>query len=231
VIAGTAEKYNSFAKGFAERTWANLAFDMRRRFILATTWGKPLEVGDSLVEFGCGDGYLAQLFVRDGFRYRGLDISPAMVAMAQQRLAAAELTARFIEVDIDQFSLTQPIDAAVSYMGAFFSFIHDPLILLQRVRPYIRKKIIVDLNPRGQITILQAMDMLKTAGFKNIAWRPFFVPVTMKLPEAALKTLSVCESVPVLRSLPLRWKFNVLLKGEADFDSRRPDRTRSVSHG
>jgi hypothetical protein len=30
--------------------------------------------------------------------------------------------------------------------------------------------------------------------------------------------LGVCENVPVLRSLPLRWKFNLLLKGEVDFD-------------
>ena len=122
--------------------------------------------------------------------------------------------------------LTQPIDAAVSYMKTFFTFIHDPLRLLQRVRLYIRKKILVDLNPRGRITIPNAMDMLRTAGFQNVAWRPFFVPVTMKLPAAALRTLSLCEGVPVLRSLPLRWKFNVLLKGEVDFDSRRPDRPR-----
>jgi SAM-dependent methyltransferase len=215
VITGTVEKYNSFAEGFAERTWANLEFDMRRRFMLATTWGEPLQFGDSLMEFGCGDGYLAQIFVQNGFRYRGLDVSPAMVAMAEQRLAAAQLTASFVEIDIDQLSLTEPIDAAVSYMGAFFSFVHAPQTLLQRLRPYIQKKIIVDLNPRGQIPVSQAMDILKTAGFKNIAWRPFFVPVTMKLPDAALKTLGAFESVPVLRSLPLHWKFNVLIRGDA----------------
>ena len=224
--AGAVEKYNDLAEGFAEQTWANLAFDMRRRLFLTTHWGKALHAGDSVVEFGCGDGYLAQLFVHEGFHYRGLDISPKMVAEAERRLAAAELTASFLAIDADQVSLTQPVDAAVSYMGAFFSFIQDPLTLLQRVRPHIRKKIIVDLNPRGRITIPNAMDMLKTAGFQNVAWRPFFVPVTMKLPAAALKTLSVCESVPVLRSLPLRWKFNVLLKGEVEFDSRRADRPR-----
>jgi SAM-dependent methyltransferase len=211
----TAEKYDNLADGFSERTWANLEFDMRRRLNLATTWGKALHGGDSVVEFGCGDGYLAQLFVQEGFHYRGLDIAPRMVALAEQRLAAAELTASFLEVDLDQFSLTQPIDAAVSYMGAFFTFIHDPRMLLERVRPYIRKKIIVDLNPRGKVSLPTALDMLKEAGFQNIEWRAFFVPVTMKLPLAALRTLSVCESVPVLRSLPLRWKFNVLVKGEA----------------
>jgi len=218
VNARAADKYDNLADGFSERTWANLEFDMRRRFILAATWGKALHVGDSVVEFGCGDGYLAQLFVQEGFHYRGPDISPRMVAVAERRLSGTEPAASFLAVDVDQVSLTQPVDAAVSYMGAFFTFIQDPLTLLQRVRPYIRKKILVDLNPRGRITIPNAMDMLKTAGFQNIAWRPIFVPVTMKLPAAALRTLSVCESVPILRGLPLRWKFNVLLKGEVDFD-------------
>ena len=217
--AGTAEKYNDLAEGFAEKTWANLAFDMRRRLILATTWGKVLHAGDSVVEFGCGDGYLAQLLVQEGFDYRGLDISPRMVAAAESRLSRAQLTASFLAVDVDQVSLTQPVDAAVSYMGAFFTYIDDPVTLLRRIRPYIRKKIIVDLNPRGRVTIPNAMDMLKTAGFQNIDWRPYFVPVSMTLPVAALRTLSLCENVPVLRSLPLRWKFNVLLKGEVDVDS------------
>jgi cyclopropane fatty-acyl-phospholipid synthase-like methyltransferase len=212
--AHTAEKYDNLADGFSERTWANLEFDMRRRFILAATWGKVLEAEDSVVELGCGDGYLAQLFIDHGYHYRGLDISHRMVAMAERRLAEANLTAEFLAVDVNQLTLIEPVDAAVSYMGAFFTFIHDPLTLLQRIRPYIRKKIIVDLNPRGRITIPNAMDMLKTAGFQNLAWRRFFVPVTMELPAAALRALSRCESVPVLRSLPLRWKFNVLLKGE-----------------
>jgi SAM-dependent methyltransferase len=214
VNAGAAAKYNGLADGFAERTWANLVFDMRRRLTLATTWGKTLEAGNSVVEFGCGDGYLAQLLVQEGFHYRGLDISPRMVAMAERRLSVAELTASFLAVDVDQVSLTESIDAAVSYMGAFFTFIPDPLTLLQRIRPYIRKKIIVDLNPRERITIQNGMDMLQTAGFQNVAWRPFFVPVATKLPVAALRTLSLCEGVPFLRSLPLRWKFSVLLKGE-----------------
>jgi len=219
VNAGAAEKYNDLAEGFAEQTWANLAFDMRRRLILATTWGKALHAGDSVVEFGCGDGYLAQLLVQEGFDYRGLDISPRMVAAAESRLSRAKLTASFLAVNVDQVSLTEPVDAAVSYMGAFFTFIDDPLTLLRRIRPHIRKKIIVDLNPRARVTIPNAMDMLKTAGFQNIDWRPFFVPVSMTLPVAALRTLSLCENVPVLRSLPLRWKFNVLLKGEVDVDS------------
>ena len=50
--AHTAEKYDNLADGFSERTWANLQFDMRRRFVLATTWGKALHGGDSVTEIG-----------------------------------------------------------------------------------------------------------------------------------------------------------------------------------
>ena len=212
----TVEKYNQGAERFAERTWANLVFDMRRRLILTATWGEALHMGDSIVEFGCGDGYLAELLVQQGFHYCGIDISPNMVASADRRLKRDGLKAEFLVADVSQFALAEPVDAVVSYMGAFFSFVEDPVKGLQRIRPYIRKKIIVDVNPRGRIPIQNAMDILNTAGFQNIVWRPFFVPVTMKLSEAVLKSLSYCETVPILRSLPLRWKSNVLLKGEVD---------------
>lgn len=213
--AHTAEKYDNLADGFSERTWANLEFDMRRRFTLATTWGRALHGGDSVAEFGCGDGYLARVFIVQGYRYQGMDISSRMVAMAERRLASADLSARFLTVDVNGILLTEPVDAVVSYMGAFFTFVQDPLQLLQRIQPYIRKKIIVDLNPRGKVSLPTALDMLRAAGFRKVEWRPFFVPVTMKLPKPALRILGLCESVPVLRGLPLRWKFNVLIKGEA----------------
>jgi SAM-dependent methyltransferase len=210
------KKYDLIADGFAERTYANLHSDMYRRFIIATTWGAPLPPGDSVLELGCGDGYLAQLFVRQGLRYRGVDISPKMVAMAEQRLREAGLKAEFIITDVSQTPLSEPFDVVVSFMGAFFTYVTSPLAVLRRFRPYVRKKIILDLNPRGNISLGAAIEMLRKAGFRNIAWRPFFVPSEKKLPISMLKMLVICESIPVLRSFPLSWKFLCLLKGEAD---------------
>lgn len=211
-----ADKYDRAAEGFAEQSYANLHFDMHRRFTITTAWGKALRPGDSLLELGCGDGYLAQIFVENDLRYRGVDISQKMVAMAERRLREARLTAQFLVSDVGQLSLSEPVDAVVSYMGAFFTYVNNPLAVLQQLRPYVRKKIILDLNPRGNITIQKAAGMLKDAGFRNVAWRPFFVPMKKKLPGSVLKTLAVCENIPVLRSVPLRWKFYVLLKGESD---------------
>lgn len=206
-------KYDRIAEGFAERSWANLEFDMDRRFHISETWGKPLFAGDSVLELGCGDGYLARLFVERGLHYRGVDISPKMAAVAQERLRAVGLKAEFVATDIGQILLSEPVDAVVSYMGSFFSYIGDPLAVLKRFRPYIRKKVILDLNPR-QNDLRVAVEILKQAGFTNVAWRPFFVPKEKKLPSRVLKTLVACENIPLLRSVPLRWKSHVLLKGE-----------------
>jgi SAM-dependent methyltransferase len=209
-----AEKYDRIADGFAERSWANLEFDMPHRFDISTTWGLPLRSGNSVVELGCGDGFLAQLFIQHGLFYCGLDISPRMVLMAQRRLAAAGTQARFNVGNAAQFSLNESVDAIVSFMGAFFTFIDDPLPLLRRLRPHIRKKIILDLNPRGPISLPDALEMLRAAGFVKTAWRPIFMPMTVKLPEPILRTLTLCENVPGLCRLPLRWRFDSLLKGE-----------------
>lgn len=207
-------KYDRVADGFAERSWANLEFDMGHRFALATGWGAAIDPGDSVLEFGCGDGYLAQLFAQSQRSYHGIDQAPQMVLMAQRRLAQAGLKAEFAVADVQEYSLAAPVDAVVSYMGAFFTFVPDPLSLLRRLRPQVRKKIILDLNPRGRTDLASAIRMLEAAGFDHVTWRPFLVPMSVKLPQAALAVLASMEVVPLLRSLPLRWKFDVLLKGE-----------------
>ena len=206
-------KYDRIAERFSEASYANLAFDMERRLFLATTWGKPLGPGDSVLELGCGDGYLAQLFVQGGLWYSGVDMSAGMVATAERRLSEAGLKANFTVTDVSQLALSEPVDAVVSFMGTFFFFIKDPLAVLKTLRPYIRKKVILDLNPR-QNDPRAAVEILKQAGFTNVAWRPFFVSKDKKLPVGVLKTLVACEDIPILRSIPLHWKFFVLLKGE-----------------
>jgi len=213
-----AEKYDRVADGFAENTYANLNFDMHRRLTIVTQWGIPLQRGDSVLELGCGDGYLAQLLVQHGLNYHGADVSPKMVANADQRLKKHGLNGEFVTGAVDEMFLSRPFDAIVSYMGTFFTFVQDPLTLLRHVRPRIRKKIILDLNPRGRVELASAIEMLKAAGFRKVTWRPFFVPMTVKLPDLALRGLALTEEIPILRNLPMRWKFNVLVKGEECFE-------------
>jgi len=207
-------KYDRIAAGFAEHSYANLDFYMQRRYGVATTWGKSLHAGDSLLELGCGDGYLGQLFARQGLHYCGVDLSPRMIDMAEQRLLQVGLKAEFQIGDARQLFLSKPFDAVVSYMRTFFSYVDNPLVVMRRLRPYIRKKMIVDVDPR-HTPVPAALEILREAGFVNVAWRPFFVPEEKRLPAAILRTLVACENIPFLRGLPLHWKFVVLVKGEA----------------
>ncbi len=209
-------KYDQIAERFAERSYANLHFYMHRRLLIAASWGMPLRYKDSILELGCGDGYLAQLLVQEGFRYTGADMSPRMVAKAQERLEAAGLKANFMVADANEMVLSEPFDAVVGYMRAFFDYITQPFAVLKRFRPFVRKKIILDLDPRRNIPLRSASEILRDAGFQNVAWRPFFVPLRKKLPLVTLKMLVSCEDIPILRGLPLGWKFHVLLKGEVD---------------
>lgn len=213
-MSGLVEKYDHLAEGFAEKSYANLKFDMHRRFILAVTWGTPLQSGDSVLELGCGDGYLACLFVRNGFQYLGIDVSPKMIEVAKNRLQSERLNSRFQVADISQLNLSEPYDAIIAYMRTFFAYITDPLTVLKRFHPFVRKKIIVDLNPRRDMTIWKGMAILKAAGFRKVTWRPLFVPKEKSLPNWLLKVLVACEDIPLVRSVPLRWKFHCLLKGE-----------------
>jgi ubiquinone/menaquinone biosynthesis C-methylase UbiE len=206
-------KYDRLAAGFAEHSYANLDFYMRRRLNVVTTWGKSLHAGDSLLELGCGDGYLARLFAGIGLRYCGVDVSPRMIEMAEQRLSQARLKAEFQVGDARQLFLSNPFDAVVSYMRTFFSYVDNPLAVMRRLRPYIRKKMIVDVDPR-QTPVTAALEILREAGFVNVAWKPFLVPEEKRLPAAILRTLVACENIPFLRGLPLHWKFVVLVKGE-----------------
>lgn len=207
-------KYNGLAEKFAERSYANLEFYMQRRFNLTVMWGYRLQPGDSILELGCGDGCLGHLFVRNGFRYFGIDFSPMMIEMARRRLQMETLHGKFAVADVNEFALSEPYDAVVAYMRTFFSYVRDPRTFLQRLLPFVRKKVIVDLNPRSDLALKEAIAVLEKAGFRHVSWRPFFVPQKNRLPVWLLRCLVLCEGVPLLRSLPLRWKFHCLLKGE-----------------
>ncbi len=207
------ERYDSVSKGFAENQYANVEYFMQHRFKLTTSWGSRLEPGDSILELGCGDGYLASLFVRAGFRYTGVDLSPGMINEAKLKVAQQGLPASFQVKDVNELVLEDNYDVIVSFMGSFFRYVKDPQQLLKQLAAHARKKVIVDLNPRTQ-DAKTARRAMGEAGFRTVDSRPFMVPHTRKVPRVCLKMLTALEAMPTVNALPLRRKFILLLKGE-----------------
>lgn len=150
-----------------------------------------------------------------GYRYTGFDIAPGMVQAAKARAFQQELEPEFLIGDIYNLDLEQSFDAVVLVLGTYFRYVNrEPLGVLQRLRPHVRKKAIVDWNRHNAISFGDAFSCMEQAGFKNTEWRLCLDPQTAKLPSALVRTLPWLENVPIVRSFILKSKGFALTKGE-----------------
>lgn len=82
-----------------------------------------LAPGARLLDVGCGSGWLSEYFARLGYDVRGIDISPALVEMARERVAGVPygvdhetpLRCSFEVHDIEVGPLAEKFDAVVCY--------------------------------------------------------------------------------------------------------------------
>jgi SAM-dependent methyltransferase len=210
------DKFSRLAGGFTEQSYGNPPQFMGRRADITMTWGPALKPGDRVLELGCGDGYLGCLLAKRGFRYTGTDFAPGMVEAAKARLAAEGAEGRCFVMDMNKLCLEESFEAVVAFCRTFFAYADPPAAVLERLRPHVRKKLIVDWNHYSPVSIGEAVKLVRQSGFKAVACRPFLVPMERTLPAAWQKVLDGLERVPVLGLLPARWKFQVLIKGEAE---------------
>ena len=74
-----------------------------------------LHVGTSLVELGCGSGWMTRLAARHGVQAEGYDISPEMIAIAREEAAREGLDVVFEAGDYEQLDLGRRFDACLIY--------------------------------------------------------------------------------------------------------------------
>jgi len=82
-----------------------------------------LPPGARVLEIGCGSGWLCEYFARLGYDVTGLDISPALIEMARDRLSKvpygadheATLRCRFLVHDVEADPLDETFDAIICY--------------------------------------------------------------------------------------------------------------------
>jgi SAM-dependent methyltransferase len=74
-----------------------------------------LHVGSSLVELGCGSGWMTRLAARHGVHAEGYDISPEMVAIAREEAAREGLDVVFEAGDYEQLDLGRRFGACLIY--------------------------------------------------------------------------------------------------------------------
>jgi SAM-dependent methyltransferase/glycosyltransferase involved in cell wall biosynthesis len=82
-----------------------------------------LPAGSSILDVGCGSGWLSEYFARLGYEVKGIDISPALIEMSRRRLASipfdvdhqTKLCCAFAVHDIEAGPLDEKFDAVVCY--------------------------------------------------------------------------------------------------------------------
>jgi SAM-dependent methyltransferase len=110
----------------------------------------------TVLELGCGPApHLVEL-TRRGYRYIGLDLSPAMLTYAQNKADAINISDRFELADMTDFKLTEQVD---------FAF-----ILLGSLQARNTAELISHFDSVGRV--------LKTGGLFFLDWCVIFTPST-----------------------------------------------------
>jgi 2-polyprenyl-3-methyl-5-hydroxy-6-metoxy-1,4-benzoquinol methylase len=74
-----------------------------------------LHAGSTLVELGCGSGWMTRLAARHGVQAEGYDISPEMIEIARQEAAREGLEVTFEAGAYEQLDLGHRFDACLLY--------------------------------------------------------------------------------------------------------------------
>jgi SAM-dependent methyltransferase len=74
-----------------------------------------------ILDLGCGTGHLARRFLESGYEVTGLDLSPAMLALAKTKCLPFiyEGKASFVKADLTCFEKLGPFDLALSTYNVF----------------------------------------------------------------------------------------------------------------
>jgi SAM-dependent methyltransferase len=77
----------------------------------------------SVLELGCGPGNHARLFAQRGMKAMGLDMRSEMLAYADEKARAQALDIRWLEADMREFTVPEPVDLVISVFDT-----HDALL-------------------------------------------------------------------------------------------------------
>ncbi len=74
-----------------------------------------LRAGMSLVELGCGSGWMTRFAARHGLHAEGYDISPEMIEIARELAEQERVDAKFEVADMEELDLGRRFDACLIY--------------------------------------------------------------------------------------------------------------------
>jgi SAM-dependent methyltransferase len=181
------DKFDRLARGYSGHDYADPARYFERRARVATELGPPLAAGATILDLACGDANMAEPLLALGYRYRGVDGSPEMIAEAHRRLVDRVPLEHAL---IDEYEPVEPVDMTLCLRAFYYPA--DRHAFFRRVAGYTRTKFVFDFEPRTYDRDELVRD-LRRAGFAEIALRPFFLPQRVRVPGPARAALRALE--------------------------------------
>lgn len=199
------DQYARKAGDWTERAYADATVYLAHRAELIGALGARLVAGDEVLDLACGDAGLGEALLALGFRYRGVDSTPEMVAEARRRLGGR---APVEAGDLNEYTPPAPVAATTVFRAIYYA--RDRHAFFHHVAGFTEKKLVFDLNPR-QYRPADVVADLRSAGFHDIVLRPFFVPQTVGLPRPVVAVAKALERAGPLARLALRVRFTYLV--------------------
>jgi len=204
-VTAKEDQYARKADGWTDAEYADARAYLDHRAALIATLGVPLRPGDEVLDLACGDGGLGEHLLARGLRYTGIDAEPAMVDAARRRLGDRAMTG---VGDLNAFVPEEPVAATTVFRAIYYA--HDRAAFFARAARFTERKLVFDLNPR-QYPVADVVAELDEAGFGRVVLRPFFVPLTQRLPGPVVALAKVAERTGPFARLALRTRFSYLV--------------------
>ena len=106
--------------------------------VILRTWPRRsgLRAGARILDVACGSGWLSEYFARLGYDVTGIDISPTLIQIAEERVRAVpglvdhqtEIRCRFRAHDIEISPLEEKFDAIICY-DAMHHFVDEHAVV------------------------------------------------------------------------------------------------------
>jgi hypothetical protein len=74
----------------------------------------------SILELACGNSPHVQEFCKRGYRYVGLELNDGMIAYSLEKIRRDNLSAEIVKGNMIDFSLPEPVDCVVVFLGSFY---------------------------------------------------------------------------------------------------------------
>jgi SAM-dependent methyltransferase len=198
-------KYDAKAETWTDEAYADPSGYLAHRADLVAGLGMPLVPGDAVLDLACGDAGLAAPLTARGLRYRGVDLSQAMVDAARRRLGER------IDVtvgDLNTYEPPEPVACTTCFRAIYYAA--DRPAFFRRVAAFTTKKLVFDLNPR-QYRPADIVAELQAAGLCQVTLHPFFAPQRVGLPNAMASLVRRLEGSGPIARLVLRVRFSYLV--------------------